>query len=579
MLDDAFDASHLRPPPLCHQPAVGGFASSSGELDHSPPVYRSCAFSGPAHPCSSSAFEDEYSEAPVHRSIFGAGSSLYGAPSSSFGEASSSYFEEDDSMGETSPCYRSLSSHAHFSAPDAGPTYRGGDVTSAAYRDASLGHCAYFGSEFPAHRAHPREQIGATQQPPMLGHAHFNERPATPLDLPADIFDLVLRQLNCYPDLFLAMRTSRAWRDAAQASCLQRQIFVAAQPDALLQCVQTAQPGDTLVLAGGFHLLSRELTIDKPLRLLGESGAVSPPTLVSRSHVAVRTRSPCSVVGLTMCRLGDAVGYPNAVIYAEVASLSIEHCRITCGGAGAGGTPALPAQDVVRQAFDGVSRAGEALAARLPCPMDCDAADDRPGSDRPQSGLWVGAASRVRLRHSIIKSTMGPGVKVYRGALEASENTIASSWRGANVVANGGRATLLRNEIVGAVGDGVSLWNNAQMSLEHNRIHSNSGSGVSINSAGGHVGIAGNHIFQNAKSAILFVTSQPNQALLRDNRLEDNAGGGVQGLLPAGGPLLPQRAATKAATPSRTQPMPARSGFLPPRIARAGSRESSSVEL
>jgi len=228
-------------------------------------------------------------------------------------------------------------------------------------------------------------------------------------------------------------------------------------------------------LEGGLHTLTKELTIDMPLRLL------------------------------------------------EVAKLSMDNCRITCGGAAESVEAAL-------QAFEGAPCAGQPWTA--PCAvasgLNVEYGDDRP-QDRPQSGVWVGAAAGVYLRRSIISCTMGPGVKIYRGELIAEDSTIAFSRRGANVVANGGKVHLLRNEIRGAVGDGVSSWNNAQIHIEHNRLHSNSGSGVAINSVAGSAIITDNNVFGNSKAAVFFVTSQAQQATLRDNTIEEN-GGGVVGL-------------------------------------------------
>ena len=61
----------------------------------------------------------------------------------------------------------------------------------------------------------------------------------------------------------------------------------------------------------------------------------------------------------------------------------------------------------------------------------------------PQSGMWVGAAARVRLSRSLVLCCQGPGIKIYRGELEAEGNTIAFASRGANVVANGGKVRTL----------------------------------------------------------------------------------------------------------------------------------------
>lgn len=523
VMDEAFeDFCHSGPPPLCYQSAVGLFPSSSSEFEDSSPVYRSL---NPGFACASGGVAEEYHEQPVHRSLAHYSSSCL----------------EDEFMAEATPSYRSTQFMAEATPS---PCYRSTDFMPEA--------------EPCCRSMRVDTDIGGTMPLPTATTSSPSPSPrtsccsVTALDLPADLFDLVLRHLPCYPDLFLAMRTSRAWRDAAQVNCRQRQIPVSAQPDELLKCVRNALPGDTLLVESGVHSLSRELTIDKPLRLIGPHDPL-PATLCSRAHVLVRTRSACSMVGLTLCRLGDEVGYPNTVVYAELANLSVEACRLTCGGASS-----------VAQAlsvFDGEPGAGEPLNVTALDPMDCTDADDR-GPDRPQSGVWVGAASRVRLHRCIICRTMGPGIKIYRGQLEASYNTIASASRGANVVANGGKAQLRCNEVRGAVGDGISAWNNAQLSLEHNRIHANYGSGVAVNSAGGQVNITENHIFNNVKAAVLFVTSQQGQATLRDNKLEHHAGGGVQGLLPNSGPLpLP----------------PQRSRAAPP--ARVISRENSSVEM
>mmetsp|Transcript_68005 Transcript_68005/g.164440 ORF Transcript_68005/g.164440 Transcript_68005/m.164440 type:complete len:250 (-) Transcript_68005:201-950(-) len=148
----------------------------------------------------------------------------------------------------------------------------------------------------------------------------------------------------------------------------------------------------------------------------------------------------------------------------------------------------------------------------------------------PQSGMWVGASARVRLGRSLVLCCQGPGIKIYRGELEAEGNTIAFASRGANVVANGGKVMLRANEIKGALGDGVSSWNNSHLSLDANRIHANSGAGIAINTGGGAVNITKNLVFDNCCSAVLFATSQTKQATLSGNDLERNAAGGVQGL-------------------------------------------------
>merc|ERR1719198_1221793 len=183
------------------------------------------------------------------------------------------------------------------------------------------------------------------------------------------------------------------------------------------------------------------------------------------------------------------------------------------------------------QVFDGAPAAGERWeGAMRPGVVGEEAASAEDRGQDPQSGLWVGAAARVRLTRSMILCCQGPGVKIYRGELEAEDNTIAFASRGANVVANGGKVLLVRNEIMGALGDGVSSWNNSQLRLETNRIHANSGAGIAINTGGGAVNITKNVVFDNCCSAVLFATSQTKQATLSGNDLERNANGGVQGL-------------------------------------------------
>uniref|UniRef100_A0A7S4EYR1 Right handed beta helix domain-containing protein n=1 Tax=Chrysotila carterae TaxID=13221 RepID=A0A7S4EYR1_CHRCT len=376
-------------------------------------------------------------------------------------------------------------------------------------------------------------------------------------------------------DLFMVMCTCRAWRDAARVQYAARTIFVPAEPDALLRAVRAAAPGETIRLLPGVHMLSDELTVDRPLRLLGpgaddaDAGSVHAAgcasdashancscgaecvtgvsdvsggggggdgcgvvcardaVLCSPKHVVIRTRSSTCLSRLTLCRLGDDVGYPNTVVFAEASRLFLDGCRITCGGGATSVAEAL-------HAFDGFAHPAHALDA-CACPAaqqgGCRPPVDSQRLDRPQAGVWVGAAASVFMTRNLISCTMGPGIKVYRGTLEAEGNTVAYSCRGANVVANGGKVRLVRNVIRSAFGDGISSWNDAEMRVEANHIHSNTGSGVAINSVGGEVRITDNYVFDNAKSAVLFVTSQAQQAVLSGNMmLEQNGGGGVQGL-------------------------------------------------
>ena len=239
----------------------------------------------------------------------------------------------------------------------------------------------------------------------------------------------------------------------------------------------------------------------------------------------------------------------------------MQNCCVTCGG----GAPTV----------DDALRVFARAAAGAPWPVDQVAAaasaesnEERERPQDPQSGLWVGAAASVTLSHCRIFACLGPGIKIYRGALVATHNTVGFSRRGANVVANGGAVVLKHNEIVGALGDGVSSWNNSQLVVESNRIHANAGAGIAINSggappspplfrhcrlfrfrhhrsaaaacarrrqthpprpirAGGSVAITENSVFENAASAVLFATSQTKQATLQRNDFDRNTAGAV----------------------------------------------------
>uniref|UniRef100_A0A7S0PW31 F-box domain-containing protein n=1 Tax=Coccolithus braarudii TaxID=221442 RepID=A0A7S0PW31_9EUKA len=467
------------PPPLCHQRSLHcGAVCCDTELDE-PPIYRSLSISAAAAsfapPC-----------LPLNRS-------LDFAP----------------------PDYRSLCGQDDF---DESLLHRSVELSTVRL---SISDSLVDGES----------STDALPQPPprrrvLSNSAAQTGQPSNLTELPVELFDLVLHHLSAHPDLFVTMRVCRSWHVAAQANYVRRMIRVPATPDALLHAVASASAGDTLTLDAGVHMLSKELIVDRPLKLQGPADADSASAvLCSVTHVVVRTRCASSIGQLTMCRLGDDVGYPNTVIFAEASRLSIDGCRITCGGGATSVPQAL-------RAFDGAPCPGEPWTTGPPASSMSDSrvADDA-RQDRPQTGVWVGAAASVHMSRNIISCTMGPGIKIYRGTLEAEENTIAFSCRGANVVANGGKVLLLRNEIRGAVGDGISSWNNAQMRVERNRIHSNTGSGVAINSVGGEVSITDNYVFNNTKAAVLFVTSQAQQATLRGNMLlEQNGGGGVQGL-------------------------------------------------
>ena len=389
--------------------------------------------------------------------------------------------------------------------------YRSIPVHAASWRHDDLrdsqGSCSeeeFFSAEHGFQPACCSYAIAVITRPPPT-----RPPPTFRFELPEELLFSVMMFLTPKPDLFSASRVCRSWHVCARETQAARRVRVLASQNALVHAVECAQPGDTLVLDPGVHELSIELSIDKPLRLLGATDAAG--VIVSSSqHVVLRTRCPARISGISVCRMGDEVGYPNAVVFAEVGKLSMEACRITCGGAAS-----QPAEAM--QVFAGAPAAGHPWASALP---DGVLAEDSFGGggarqDRPQAGVWVGAAARVVLRRCLILCTVGPGIKIYRGELEAEENTIAFSYRGANVVANGGKVLLRRNEIRGATGDGISSWNDAHLTVDDNHIHSNTGSGIAVNAANGKVSITGNTVEGNQNSAVLFVAHQTQQAAHR----------------------------------------------------------------
>jgi len=320
------------------------------------------------------------------------------------------------------------------------------------------------------------------------------------------------------------MAVNRQWRDAAFASYARRTRHVPALQDALLHAAAAATPGDTLLLEPGLHWLSAELLVDKPLRLHASAPGVA-PILATRCPALLRTRCNATLRGLTLCRMGDEEGYPNAVVVAETGLLCVEGCRVTCGG------PAASVEHALRT-FDGAPAPGQVWPLDgLPAaeePSDGGDGDQPQRRGGPQSGVWVGAGANVKLHRNTIARCSGPGVKIYKGRLEAVSNTIAFSRCGANVVANSGRVNLRENAIHGALGDGVTSWNNAQVRVEHNSIHSNRGTGITINQ-GGNVTITGNCFANNMNTAVHFATSNVKKVQLADNDWSGNAAGGCIG--------------------------------------------------
>ena len=496
---------------------------------------------------------------------------------SSYGSAAS--IDEPTSPG--TPVYRNLAfanmadlQYAAYDDYDE-PTYKGGDFSHIQTRVTR-------GLSWATQAACIEEQ--QQQQQSSVAKPAVVPRPPEEFMfevLHCDLFESVLGLLSPHPDLFAAMAVSKAWRDAARATYLHRHVLDVRED--LLSAAKHSKAGGTLRLHSGVHLLAAELTIDRPLRLLSLGAAnralgpwaprnpssKKPPyeedvVLVATLHVLLRTRASALVEGVTLCRLGVEVGYPNAVVYAEAGRLSMERCRVTCGGAATSVPQALEAFSrlIATNGEDGDEADAPAAAAASPsnAATNMTTADEAslnamlqsgpslPGDDdermqNPQSGVWIGAAAAAELRHCTIVACMGPGIKIYHGRLHAEDNTVAFSSRGANVVANGGHVTLERNVIHGANGDGVSVWNDSVMHLEGNSIHSNTGAGVAVNTGGGAMTIVKNVVRDNGSS--VFFDQGTFHGTLRDNDFRERGRERVTtGLMPP----IPSRQRTGASS-------------------------------
>ena len=184
--------------------------------------------------------------------------------------------------------------------------------------------------------------------------------------------------------------------------------------------------------------------------------------LASSQYVLMRTRCAAQA-GLTLCRMGDAVGYPNAVAYAEAGHLRMHRRRVTCGG----GATASPSRCRPSQAPE----PGQSWSTSSP-----HAPVHEHVGQSPQSGVWEAPQHASSFAAAQSPTAWAPASNLPRSTL-AQRNTIACS-RGANVVANGGHIVLEDNEIY-ARREMASSWNNSVMSIARNSIHGNSGAAPS----------------------------------------------------------------------------------------------------
>jgi len=333
-------------------------------------------------------------------------------------------------------------------------------------------------------------------------------------------------------DLFASMSVCHAWYQAAVANYQRRWKQVASVAGELSHMVSLASPGDTILLDAGQHSVHSTVTIDVPLRLMathpGDAVAI-----VAHSCVAIRSRTNVSCDGLEMRRLRAAGAHPNSVIHAEAGTLELSNCVVLGAEAGEeeyGASWKKSAFSMAELASATASTlcnspqqllSSAAGAVGVPPPMPC-----RQGlhaHEPPQTGVSVGPAARAELIDCRISHHRGPAVKVCRGQLIARKSVISHSACGANVVVNGGRIELVDNDVHSARGDGIASWNNPGLTIEGNRIHSNAGSGIALNSDSTDTTITANHIFGNSVAAVRNSASCAHASLV-GNTIEEAEG-------------------------------------------------------
>jgi len=502
-IDENVDNLHLKPPVVRHQ----------GSSDSLSPAFRSLSGFGYGGDSPPPSAYDEYDDIPVYRSIPPALCSTQPIQTSAMDLCGTGYPTSPHvrHMGPVGDPFGSVGVSGHSWSE---PCTSDNNMFDGLDHDSSDGpcyrNCSAF--EYPRHDVACMLLDTTTSCPVVSCDAN---RSCFCFMIADDLLFHVLQLLDPM-DAFAAMRVCTTWRNEASQIYARRAARVPAQPDALLQRIAQAQAGDTLLLEPGTHLLSEVALIDKPLKLrpvpLSSESSTTPdsqPVIVSTSHMLMHARCNIVIEGLTLVRMGACVGYPNAVVSIESGKATLQHCRITCGGA---------STDLAR-ALDAFAASPPGTPSRIPgVPVLRPGAGEAPAPQDPQSGVWVGAAADVTLQRCLISCCWGPGIKIYRGKLHAEENAIAFSRCGGNIVANGGRISLARNTIRGAHGDGFVSWSNARVHIDNNIIHDNAGAGVAIKAGGGSVSITNNCVYNNSCS----VADASNQATLNGNHKPDN---------------------------------------------------------
>ena len=318
--------------------------------------------------------------------------------------------------------------------------------------------------------------------------------------IPYELLDNILSFLSSpYPDLFNVMRVNKSWYDIGSDNYKQRIKLVDPTPDALALAVNSSCSGDTIMLKPGYHTLTQELSIELPLKLIGIESNI-PVVISSRTYVMIRTRSQVYMNNLTLCRIGNEIGFPPAVVLAEISHLQIDNCRITCGGDICCPDLALLYAFKGHSASSVIQKLYRKHIGKTTCSREFNMTRSQ---ERPQAGLCVMIAASVLMNKCHISSMLGPAIKVYRGEFEAYDSVFEYSKRGANIIINGGKISLYRNVIRNSFCNGISSWSNSCVHMERNYIHSNNGIGIEINSEMKYVKMVDNRVVNN-KMNILF---------------------------------------------------------------------------
>ena len=226
-----------------------------------------------------------------------------------------------------------------------------------------------------------------------------------------DLIDTILSFLYApLPDLFNIMGVNKLCYRIGTDNYKRRIKVLEPICDALAIAVDSSYAGDTIMLKPGYYTLTKELSIDLPLKLIGIESNI-PVVISSRAHIMIRTRSQVIMDNLTLCKIGNEIGFPTTTVLAEISHLQINNCRITCGGDICWPDLAL------LYAFKGHSAASiiQKLYRKHVGKTYSRESNMIQSQERPQIGLCVTMAASVLMEKCIVSSMLGPAIKVYRG--------------------------------------------------------------------------------------------------------------------------------------------------------------------